>query len=122
MLAGVNCWFGSFEIWQHPGVDLVPLVWQLHGLGAVPVYFVSWPELQAAMADGELKIGELESLPSLLRGTADSYKQTVRNEGPLAVVVLQISARGVLKDGRAFQVETVVYGPDLRQNTRIVFR
>ncbi len=109
----------GFEIWaQGP----VPKVWQLHGLGAVPVYFVNWPELQAAMADGDLKIGELESLPSLLRGTAASYKQTARNEGPLSIVVLQMIARGVLEDGRSFDVESVAHGPDLRQNTRIIFR
>jgi len=94
----------------------------LRGLGAVPVYFVNWPELQAAMADGEVKIGELESLPSLLRGTAASYKQTARNEGALSIVVLQMIARGVLEDGRSFDVESVAHGPDLRQETRIIFR
>ncbi len=113
----------GFEIWKHgPGIDPVPLVWQLKGLGAVPVYFVRWPELQTAMADGELKIGELEGLPSLLRGVVDSYKQTARNEGMLSIVVLQMIARGVLEDGRTFDVESVSHGPDLRQNTRISFR
>jgi hypothetical protein len=113
----------GFEIWEHgPGIDPVPLVWQLDGLGAVPVWFVSWPELRTAMADGELKIGELEGLQSLLRGTAASYKQTARNEGMLSVVVFQMTARGVLEDGRAFDVETVSHGPDLRQNTRVIFR
>ena len=98
----------------------MPWVWQLHGLGAVPIYFVGWSELQGAMADGVLTIGELESLPSFLSGIADFYKQTVRNEPSGAVVVVQTSARGVLDDGRTFQVESSIGGG--RQSTQIAFR
>lgn len=117
----------GFEIWSQPGVDVVPKVWHLTGLGAVPVWFVSWPELQAAMADGVLTIGELEALPSLRRGTADAFKLTVRNDGFLSVVVFQMIARGTLEDGRSFDVETVTHQPvtpgrEMPQNTRIVFR
>jgi hypothetical protein len=35
-----------------------------HGTGTVPVWFVRWPELQAALADDELTVGELAGLPS----------------------------------------------------------
>ena len=109
----------GFEIWAD---GTVPLLWQLHGLGAVPVWFVRWPELQGALVDGVLTTGELKGLPSLLRGTATSYKQTARNESLFVVVVLQITARGTLEDGRGFDVVSVTHGPDSRQNTKISFR
>lgn len=46
----------------------------LHGLGAVPVWFVSWPEMQAALADDVLTV--LLSLPSLRIGSASFFKET----------------------------------------------
>jgi len=45
----------GFAIWEHgPGIDAAPLLVELHGLGAVPVWFVRWPVLQAAIADDTL--------------------------------------------------------------------
>jgi hypothetical protein len=52
--------------------DPFPAKVLVHGTGAVPVWFVRWPELQAAVADDELTIGELAALPSLLIGSASS--------------------------------------------------
>jgi hypothetical protein len=78
----------------------------LRGTGTVPVWFVRWPELEAAVADGELTIGELAALPSLLIGTASFFNESIRNSiveqrgGNEAVV-----ASGTLRDGRWFQVE-----------------
>jgi len=80
------------------------LVW--HGTGAVPVWFVRLPELQAAVADDELTIGELATLPSLLIGSASFFLESTRNSiveqrgGNEAVV-----ASGMLTDGRSFQLE-----------------
>ena len=78
----------------------------LHGTGAVPVWFVRWPELQAAIADGVLTIGELAALPSLLTGSASFFLESIRND-----IVQQrggneaLIASGTLTDGRSFQVE-----------------
>ena len=78
----------------------------LHGTGAVPVWFVRWPELQAAIADDELTIGELAALPSLLTGSAFFFLESIRND-----IVQQrggneaLIASGTLTDGRSFQVE-----------------
>src|SRR5438034_6998022 len=78
----------------------------LHGTGAVPVWFVRWPELQAAIADDELTIGELAALPSLLSGSASFFLESIRND-----IVQQrggneaLIASGTLTDGRSFQVE-----------------
>ncbi len=45
----------------------------------MPIYFVDEAELAAATQDGVLTIGELQALPSLLIGFADSYLDVVHN-------------------------------------------
>ncbi len=99
-------------------------VW--HGTGAVPVWFVRLPELQAAVADDELTIGELAALPSLLMGSASFFLESARNSiveqrgGNEAVV-----ASGSLADGRSFQLEFTEEfreGRHLFPHVRIEFR
>jgi hypothetical protein len=98
----------SKEVWKNgPGEDFAPLTANFHGLGAVPVWFVSWPELEAAIADDVLTIGELESLPSLLKGSATYYHEVIHpsSESPLpGPGNIHITARGELEGGGAFQV------------------
>ena len=48
---------------------------KLHGRGAVPVWFVKWPELRDAVADGVLTITELDALPSHITGLASFSTQ-----------------------------------------------
>ena len=78
----------------------------LSGTGAVPIWFVRWPELQAAIADDLLTIGELAALPSLRVGGASFFLESVRNDtrgrrgGNEALV-----ARGLLSDGSSFLVQ-----------------
>jgi hypothetical protein len=97
----------SVEYWQNgPGIDFAPVMAKFRGLGAVPVWFVSWPEIEAAVADDVLTIGELESLPSLRVGSADYYRETLRpsgspSPGPYGI---QYTARGELEDGGLFRV------------------
>ena len=96
---------GRATIWRNgPETDLGPIHTRSFGLGAVPVWFVRWPELEVAIADAELTIGELSSLPSLLVGSATFYSETL-NPTPGAqnprIVVL---GDGSLDDGRAFQM------------------
>lgn len=123
----------GFEIWKElpPAPGAGPLTVQLHGMGAVPVWFVAWDEWMAATGDGVLTIGELKALPSRIEGTATFYKETLipAEEATTGAVVLQIQARGELKDGQRFQVESVTYNvrgniPNItwKENTRIIFR
>jgi hypothetical protein len=65
--------------WYDPETDPVPFQERYYGLGAVPIYFVDEAELAAATQDGVLTIGELQALPSLLIGSADSYLDVVHN-------------------------------------------
>lgn len=100
-----------WTIWRNgPGIDDAPIQIRASGRGAVPVWFVSWGELEAAMADGSLMIGELVALPSLLAGTADFYSETIHPTQAANVPFLQFVARGALEDGRLFQVEATRSG------------
>jgi hypothetical protein len=65
--------------WYDPATDPFPFKIQQWGLGAVPIYFVDDAELAAAAQDGVLTIGELQALPSLLIGFADSFLEVIHN-------------------------------------------
>lgn len=109
-------------VWRNgPETDEGPIHARSFGLGAVPVWFVSLPELEAAIADGELTIGELGALPSLILGEATFYSETLH---PLPFAQndrLVIVARGSLEDGRTFQLQAVA-SLDLLTHVRIAFR
>ncbi len=112
-----------------PPVDSAPIQANLHGLGAVPIWFVSWPELQVALADDVLTVPELLSLPSLLIGSASFFKETQHpgNERPQGEGngKIEITARGTLTDGRTFQFQVREMGVDQQsvlRHVRIEFR
>jgi hypothetical protein len=97
------------EHWQNgPGIDLAPRQTVYKGLGAVPIVFVSWSEIQSAIADGELYLPELLALPSAILGTAHSYNEVdiLGISGPHGAGrgMYKISARGSLPDGRSFRL------------------
>jgi hypothetical protein len=71
----------------------------------VPIVFVAWPEVQAAVAGG-LTLTELLALPSAMIGHADFYKETdiFGISGPLGAGrgMYKINASGTLEDSRSF--------------------
>ncbi len=74
----------------------------IQGLGAVPIWLVSWSDMQAALADDVVTKAELLTLPSLLIGTAYAYEemlQPIPTRVPARVV---IDAQGTVADGRRF--------------------
>ena len=92
------------EEWWHSLDAPPPFQLRDRGLGAVPVYFARWPELQAAIADDLLTIGELQSLPSLLKGTASFLEHVVHNSNqPTNHGHETLVSRGTLDDGRTFE-------------------
>ena len=113
----------GFEIWPVPPPQGAgPTQGKYWGLGAVPIYFVNWPELQAAVADGELTITELVGLSTLKIGSAGFFSVDLHPSGVANVPHIEISARGVLDDGRQFQFQ--VAGGDqsaLLKHVKIVF-
>ncbi len=98
-------------IWRNgPGIDAAPILAKSKGLGAMPVWFASWPELEAAIADGVLTIVELESLSSLEKGTASFYTETLQPTQAAQVPLTVFVARGDLEDGRSFQAQATRSG------------
>ncbi len=118
----------GFTIWKNgPDKDPAPLQGRFHGKGEVPVWFVRWSELESAIADEVLTIGELTGLPSRIVGTASHYQETLhppqasdKGNGKLNFV-----ARGTLEDGRSFQAQAslrIVANRVTHIQTRIAFK
>jgi hypothetical protein len=116
----------GFEIWKNggPPVDLAPIQVESRGLGAVPIWFVRWTELQTAMADGTLTVTELFAIPSLRIGSASFFQESVRPVGGAQKGSLQIVAQGLLSDGTSFQLQfaSVEGQLDLTSSVKIFFR
>jgi hypothetical protein len=110
-------------------IDPVPLYALLMGNGAVPIWFVRWSELRAAIADDELTIEEARSLPSLVVGSA-SFFEYVNQLGLLRPQgegngKIEIASSGTLNDGRDFQFSVREAGVDqisTQRHVRIEFR
>jgi hypothetical protein len=95
----------GFEIWKNgPSTDLAPIQQELHGKGAVPVWFVSMEELQEAIEDDVLTIDELAALPSLKIGSASFYHETLHPWGGSVKNHLVFNAHGSFADGSSFKV------------------
>ena len=90
--------------WWHSLSEPPPFQLRERGLGAVPVYFVRLPELEAAIADDVLTLTELRSLPSLLIGNASYLLQVVHNSDQGATHGHEtLVSLGTLGDGRTFE-------------------
>jgi hypothetical protein len=92
-----------------PPIDLAPIHVTFSGLGAVPIWFVSWPALQAAVADGTLTIAELAAMPSLRIGIASKFDAN-QHPGPerpqgFGNGKIEIEARGALVGGGTFSFQ-----------------
>jgi hypothetical protein len=95
---GMETWAGE------PGSGPAPLVATMNGNGDVPVWFVENAELDAAIEDGSITIGELSALASLVKGSAADYEELLHPSQSNEVPVVRFSAAGALDDGRAFTV------------------
>jgi hypothetical protein len=110
----------SIEYWANdPQTDPAPLVSEMTGRGAVPVWFIAQAEIEAALADGVVTIGELAESPSLLKGEAATYTELLHPGQSNPQPLIQFKAEGSLGDGRSFMVD-VSYGvPDVEDHTII---
>lgn len=110
----------SVEYWANgPDTDPAPLIAEMTGRGAVPVWFIAEADVQQAMEDGTVTIGELSALPSRLAGEAAIYTELLHPSQTNAKALLRFNAEGTLEDGRSFRVH-VSYGvPDVEDQTTI---
>jgi hypothetical protein len=100
----------GFELWDNgPGIDGGPRHAISSGL-AVPVWFMPWALLQAALADDVLTMTELASL-NPLKGTATIFHEIINPfvppgaTGGAKIPHLTIIASGFLPEGRSFLIE-----------------
>jgi hypothetical protein len=101
---GCELTVAGFEIYEAaPGPGATPRQVIAFGLEGMPVWFVPWSELEAAMADGVLTIVELRGLPGLVEGSASFFKETLHPFGGAVQVKLQMVGWGTLEDGRSFR-------------------
>lgn len=103
---GCSLTIDGWQSWRNgpPPVDFAPALAHFYGLGAVPVWIVSWPELQSAVADDVLTLDEVRAMPSLRRGAASFYREVLHPTEGSDNTSLSIHARGVLDDGQTFQL------------------
>ena len=110
----------SVEIWANgPETDPAPLVAEMTGRGAVPVWFFTQAEAEAAMADGVVTVDELAALPSRLIGTAATYTELLHPSQSNAQPMIQFMAAGALEDGRSFLVNVSRGAPDVANHITI---
>jgi hypothetical protein len=106
----------GFVIYKNGPDDLLPIHALLMGNGAVPIWFMRWSELQTAIDDDVLTITELETLPSLLVGSA-SFFEYLQQPGAFRPQgfgngKIESVASGTLSDGRGFQFSVREVGVD----------
>jgi hypothetical protein len=80
----------------------------------MPIWFVRWSELEAAIADDNLTIGELAALPSLIEGGATFYIETLHPFQASRQTMTSIVAFGVLEDNRVFRFQATETLGELR--------
>jgi hypothetical protein len=110
----------GFALWDEgPGIDDAPTQVKLHGLGAVPVWFVSWkdsppdsavvlPGLQTAIADGVLTVRELKGLYMFRKGAATSYTETIHPFQSNSNGMIQFFGKGTLdQSGQPFFIQAL---------------
>jgi hypothetical protein len=101
---GADLLIGGFAVFDEGST--FPRTTQVQGLGAVPVWFVSWEELQGETADLSLTIEELEGMDSLVKGTATLFQEQ-NHSSVHPVSHLALLARGTLDGGGTFEVNAV---------------
>jgi hypothetical protein len=113
----------GFDVWEGaPFKSPAPKLVKSTG-SAVPVWFVKWSELKGYVKNRVLTRDTLEDvtlLPSLRKGTAHFFEETLRPTQPDSPVFLHLHAVGTFDaDGREFSLRYRVDGR--RENTTIRF-
>jgi hypothetical protein len=116
---GVPLTVEGFAIFKNPN-DLSPLQAEMKGLGAVPIWFISREDYAAAKGDGVLTMPDLEFIPSLIKGSADFYTETLLSERHPAILLKNIEASGMLEDGSKFSLKIIWAGTPSKRTVYLV--
>lgn len=95
------------ELWANgPEEDPAPVYARSRSAGPdLPVWFVAWPELSALLDNGMVFLDEIEALPSLVRGQAWWFEESLHPNGSAPDPAISLTARGRLETGGRFLLE-----------------
>jgi len=110
---GCDLTMDGSSLWVGEALVGAPKIATMSGNGAVPVWFAPLESLQAAVQDGELRIGELAAVDGLIRGTATHFNGILHptplppqlGGGGHPVPKQSMTAKGDLEDGRSFRLQ-----------------
>jgi hypothetical protein len=98
----------GFELWPTARLeDPAPRMILFQGEGDTPVWFVLWSELKPVVNGGHLTMLDLEDtnlMPSLRKGTAHFFSETLHVSGGAVVPKILMIASGTLADGTDFKL------------------
>lgn len=94
------------EIWRNgPGLDLAPqYVLSRNAVPELPVWFVRWQELSAAIEDGDLTMNELRGMASLNRAKARWFEERLYPNDGADHPGISLRAEGGLEFGGSFKL------------------
>lgn len=120
---GCPSFVAGFEIWKNGpwAGDAAPIQSRLDNTAPMPIWFVSWTELQTAIADDILTIEELTAMPTLLVGAATSFTETLHPSEGAQQTKTTIVASGFLEGGRKFTYQATETKNTLR-HVKIEFK
>ncbi len=108
------------EYWAgEPGSGPAPALSEMTGRGAVPVWFFTRADIDAAKSDGMVTITELEGLTSRRVGSAATFTEYLKPSQSNAAPLLRFMAEGTLEDGGAFLVDVSYGDPEVTDHTTI---
>ncbi len=95
------------EIWQNDmETDLAPIyVRTRNAVPDLPIWFVAWNELQPILESGQVFIGDIARLPSLVRGSAYWYEEALYPNGTAEIPGITLRSEGTLEDGGKFRLK-----------------
>jgi len=94
------------ELWENgPQEDLAPrFVLSGNAVPNLPVWFVAWRELEPLLDSGHITITDLRDMKSLVRGQASWFEERLYPNGGADDPGITLRARGLLEDGRRFNL------------------
>jgi hypothetical protein len=96
------------EIWQNGQAqgDRAPIyVRTRNATPNLPIWFVAWDELNPLLARGQIYIGEIAGLRSLIKGSASWFEEALYPHEAAAQPGITMRAAGRLETGGAFNLD-----------------
>lgn len=95
------------EIWRNgPDTDLAPIyVRSRNAVPNLPIWFVAWDELRPILESGQVFIGDITALPSLVRGSARWYEEALYPNGTADIPGITLRSEGTLENGGMFKLK-----------------